>query len=116
MEASEVGSRRPLAGAQVGAYMYVVDENADVWLVAAGRDLKHCALLPIGGSARSAGWLRVTAQGAVHVNCASGHYMSEDPFLPPEDTYWREAMELTIKEAGFMPGILHTGLQPLPGS
>jgi hypothetical protein len=113
-EGAAVNSRVPLKGAKPGLYKYVIDSEGRMWLGEIESTPQHSSLVPAGEKVYAEGYARVNLDGTVSVNGSSGHYMAENPILPPQEGAWVDAMGGTIKDAGFAPGKVTPGESPLP--
>ena len=71
-----------------------------------GREAFTTALVEAGAEVRSAGQIVVTADGAVHANTVSGHYMRRIPLARGQEGAWIEAFEKSLEDVGLKRGQL----------
>lgn len=97
-----------------GNHLYVVDASGTLWVGEPGGACPgHEALVAADEEVHAAGWLRVSSDGAVRVNVSSGHFMAEDPALPPEEVAWVRAMRETIEACGLTVEWADSHMRPL---
>ena len=72
--------------------------------------------MAVGAEVYCAGNLIIDASREVKLNCDSGHYMAEEPFVEDDEIrLWAQAMRATLADADLTAIGLHPGIADIYG-